>query len=126
MEAKELRIGNWIAESGKPQQVTSIALAEPWYLGITHTPNSIGVTHGNNLEPIPLTVEHLRHNDFRSELRQFWKQGVCIIFDNGEFYFLNYQLWHDGSYIETKVEIRYFHQLQNLYFALTGNELTFK
>jgi hypothetical protein len=105
MEAKELRIGNWVKQPEGFNQVYSI------------DPDLIDQFQ---LEPIPLTEEWLMR--FGSQ-----KRGQEIHLD----YFTLYDgqgSWtvNDNSAPYTIAVIEYVHQLQNLYFALTGKELEIK
>jgi hypothetical protein len=82
----------------------------------------------NELEPIILTVEILQRLGFEEKSglltsKHFEKGGLELKF-NGE-YFERVSI----STSQTKVSgfpVRYFHQLQNLYFAWTGEELEIK
>lgn len=66
-----------------------------------------------DVTPIPLTEEWL--------LKWFGEDGVgCYAEENNMVeLFLN-----NGDYLIPKNRLQYVHQLQNLYFALTGEELT--
>lgn len=79
----------------------------------------------NKLKPIKLTDEILIKYGF---------QKGCLILELNEYWFLGYdtQLYlqverqPEGKYIIERIpfpNIKHLHQLQNLYFALTGNEL---
>jgi hypothetical protein len=75
-----------------------------------------------NYNPIPLTEEWLLKfgakelNAKRGILKEFVLKTVRIEMSNsGNFYYKN-----------SKLILESVHQLQNLYFALTGKELTFK
>lgn len=105
IQANELRIGNWV-KSNIYQQVTVEIL--DWLSNDRHNHDS--------LQPIPLTPEILEKCGFvRNELMA--KHNTVI--------------WY-GDHIGVKgilgvvkpCECGYLHQLQNLYFALTGEELT--
>jgi hypothetical protein len=109
MKASELRIGNWIYNNAikANQQVT------------VHTLVNM-VEFDAQYEPIPLTEEWLAD-----------KTGYSVVF-------LDSNLWvskkNDGNFYTTddfddKISfypIYHVHQLQNLYFALTGEELELK
>jgi hypothetical protein len=80
------------------------------------------------LEPIRLTPEILENSNFEEKNGLFSPKHV----ENGEL-----QLRFNGDYYEriliTKMNttvfelpVKYFHQLQNLYFALSGHELETK
>ena len=111
MEATELRIGNWILN------------------GIGEKFQANGETIGNfmagqmvlgNFNPIPLTEEWLLKLGFRKMVTQdkhptFLREGIH---------------WNDGIIYVSQLgflnHIKSVHQLQNLYHALTGKELTLK
>ena len=108
MKASELRIGNWIDEQGIENQVTDLT----WRHGEFETNGTMLV----ECEPIPLTEDWLKRFGWEKskESSYFWE-------DN------NFTIWFDdyGLYIESyigKLRIKHVHQLQNLYFALTGEE----
>ena len=96
IDVRELRLGNWISYKGKYEKVYAILNSDE-----------------RMADGIPLTPELLEK---------------CVLLKNGEFpdieYFsvMNGSLFFEGNY--TAVDIKYLHQLQNIYFALTGNELT--
>ena len=111
MKATELRIGNWVKLDlvGTQNQVTQI-LQKGVNCG------SIGVLY-EMIKPIPLTEEWLeRFGWVKSKDRSyFWHDS-------------NLSLWFNdnGLFIESvggKLYIKHLHQLQNLYHALTGEEL---
>jgi len=123
MKANELRIGNYVYDTlGK---VNKIDLEAITYI--------IRETH-NQVKPIPLTEEWLLKFDME------FTDGFS---SSRKLYLNNYE--NDISKItyspkerllrlsngDTKgtmliPHVKYVHQLQNLYFALTGEELTFK
>ena len=122
MKANELRIGNMINSYGKDRLMehndfsvfalyeskkeeppyNPIPLTEEWLLkfGFKRSPanNSIYL-------PVPELKAEIHYEMFR-------KQLVCVLYCS------------TGSFIPN--DIKYVHQLQNLYFALTGEELTIK
>lgn len=128
IQASELRIGNWIEEKvlGKIR-VHEIMHASVWVLAITLTKErkteetryKISI---NDIEPIPLTPKILKKCGFvkHGERHMAIKHVIgfhiadmqCQIFDGECFSSL--------TYIES---VKYLHQLQNLYFALTNKEL---
>lgn len=77
----------------------------------------------DDFEPISLTEEWLLKFGFKneSENRQYClgKKDLLINLDNG-FYFSE---WNGNWIIHKGIEIKYVHQLQNLYFSLMGEEL---
>ena len=111
MKANELRIGNIVYANN---------------VG-THPSNSYLESHtiadGKDIEnamwyfPILLTEEWLlkfgfKRKHFECDLRQWWYNGFYVSDLNGLY--------------ARNVLLKYVHQLQNLYFALTGEELTIK
>jgi len=119
MKAQELRIGNWVWLKCHhyPVQVTQIFM---------YHDNSIWIGtdlhEGEKLKdysPIPLTKEWLIKFGFETDGITFWKSKLDVgSFKGGVFYYLP----HGLSGVRG-IEIKYVHSLQNLYFALTGEEL---
>lgn len=105
MNASELRIGNHILKNGVQSELTVELFLE--YLRYT-TP----------FDPIQLTEEWLVKFGFDND-QVLLVRGLIMK------YSFTYQIIELIRY-ETLVdfEIEYVHQLQNLYFALTGEELT--
>lgn len=116
MDAKELRIGNWV-HTGSFH--ISKLQGHHQYLPEWHK-------YAFKFEPIPLTEEWLERFGFEYDENDDWfvfesnkevsfsmdKNGVMYYFGNLE------PLW-----VDILSKIKYVHQLQNLYFALTGEEL---
>jgi hypothetical protein len=104
MKATEVRVGNWATNSnGDIFQIDTGAFF---------------LLHQNkewDIKPIILTEEWLL------------KLGFDINIPYGWFY-RGFKLNKNFSYelIGDAIKIKYVHQLQNLYFALTGEELTIK
>lgn len=116
MEAKELRIGNYINVDSIPyEQVTQIFTD-----GVVTEAYEI-VNSWNDIEPIPLTEEWLLKFGFE-------KDTYNNEFELGEYTLYKYPdewaLSVDFNNVEVAF-IHYVHQLQNLYHAL-GEELTIK
>jgi hypothetical protein len=110
MKANELRIGNWITEfttahpNGKNIQLDWISRDDDF----------------ENCRAIPLTPEILEKCGFETPDGYIdtvkYKDGVMIDFNRGKY------LLRENN----RIEIKYLHQLQNLYFSLTGEELEVK
>ena len=124
MTAKELRIGNYFFIGGLDRyvKVSSVFLS---HFKCTDENGIDFNNHQNNIKPIELTEEILLKCGF--ELK-----GIIFRINNGfdNQFDINYSLSRDMFYyysskygIYTEVEIKYLHQLQNLYFALTNEEL---
>ena len=131
MKASDLRIGNYYNYYDE----TCVG----YLLGISYSsfsPNStklaLSVEGGgwtqveelDDIKPIPLTEEWLLKYGFK----QYETVGIKTHnYIKGNFKFNSAVLWdaeYKGIHIENK--ILYVHQLQNLYFVLTGEELTLK
>jgi hypothetical protein len=129
MDAKELRIGNWIMDRGnKEWQInhwensTKVSAKEP-IIGICDFTKKPIYGHPlteevDFLKPIELTYQWLDKLGF-----EFKDAG-----DFGHYYSLeDFDLNQDYQPINFDCdEIKYVHQLQNVYFALTGQELEIK
>jgi hypothetical protein len=109
MKVNELRIGNWFIPfmfNGEELEARPIRAME--FLALSQNP------HWG--KPIPLTEEWLLKFGFDDLGTYGYGRGnfhICL--HENEFYFpIN----------NRKVFIKHVHQLQNLYFALTGEELT--
>lgn len=123
MEAKELRIGNLVGYKDYALEVGSLNVHD---------------TEFKELKPIPLTEEWLLKFGF--ELCEIVTNENITVFPSIKNTFHLYHKdvdheWFDIS-VNTRVnkiytnhtleriEIKHVHQLQNLYFALTGEELS--
>jgi hypothetical protein len=116
MKASELRIGNSI------MQDEDFVFVTYWRLKLIEDGVLI-------YKPIPLTEEWLLKLGFKYKE---WDNHFII--KNGD-YFNSIKKYDDGWRYNTDeseatcyylTTIKYVHQLQNLYFALTGEELTIK
>jgi len=132
MKANELRIGNYIESYGNNHKITEIffGLVEfEEYLISTEE----GITFEiDELKPIPLTEDLLLRFGFEKRLYK-WNDGSesdDLFIQNS--YFIGI---HDGyntisrlyrNEYQFLMNIESIHQLQNLYFALTGRELEIK
>jgi len=135
IKATELRLGNYVRckiYNGNKDVVIPFVWQEAKYIHL--------------FEPIPLTEEWLKRFGFESRLinNAFnewytmctppnYKREFALCFRFGEYrdvprdqYTSN--AWHAwmSSGDSHSFNIQYIHQLQNLYFALTGQELTLK
>jgi hypothetical protein len=114
IQANELRIDNWyLLENPMSSEPPKPYRFETW------TTATDFIAYG---QPIPLTPEILEKSSFKQSHRK-----------DGEWYRLGLDIWEvDGGrsgfvmrYGSAfhRAELRYVHQLQNLYFVLTGTEL---
>jgi len=135
MKATELRIGNYInGMTGKMYEtITSIDQGRV----STDNENSYNINH---VEPIPLTEEWLLRLGFKLcdickdfgglEMPYYANNAVLLFFNSNRTkyelsdYYIGYGSMRSGKYHVVAFKwIKYVHQLQNLYFALTGEEL---
>lgn len=126
MKASELRIGNIFLEEVRGQKQEFIITA---INSITHTAIDVddNITSIDYLIPIPLTEEWLLKFGFD---RPFAPPIYEIVTANLDKRFRIHKVgeksWMLGYYESITASIEYVHQLQNLYFALTGEELEIK
>ena len=113
----ELRIGNLVTDKwsvGKyPFKIVSLGKTICHYFG--HQKFSAKY---EDLEPIPLNKEWLLKFGFEKD-----NELNFVKFSFKVHFWSNYNSYMYG-WIGGNIEIKYVHQLQNLYFALTGEELT--
>ena len=121
MKANELRIGNLVysKETNQIQKITGLTDENPFINAIT-----FDYINYDEIEAIPITEEWLL---------KFGFDKSCMFYrlESEKFYF-SYNSMHpkfeiqynsrDG-HILFPVDLTYLHQLQNLYFALTNEEL---
>jgi hypothetical protein len=119
MEAKELRIGNWVLNDRVKNTVISI------------NENAVGLLtlQGNHIsgrieliQPIPLTEEWLLKFGFDGYDKAINDNLITI---KGETALIWGELGSTYSHA-FHAPCKYVHQLQNLYYALTGTELEIK
>lgn len=111
MNAKELRIGNYIWNTyGFLQTITAEDI-----LDLSNYSN-FKPERCQYFTPIPLTEEWLLKLGFQKEAPYFYLDPLKIH---------NNTVWYAKELI-SEINIHYIHQLQNLYFALTEKELEIK
>jgi hypothetical protein len=124
LKANELRIGNFVLDdtSDNVMIVSRIENKDytEWNSGDKYNIYCLkfgtkGYYEGN-FKPIPLTKEWLKKFGFKKERGESYKLGK---------YQLYYLLYYEG-YKVGELTIKYVHQLQNIYFASSGEELTIK
>lgn len=109
MKANELRIGNYVLDS-EGGQVTEVM------------PSDFSITVCTYLEPIPLTEEWLIKFGFYYN-KSF--EHYQLVYDNGSVLIIEKSIraWIWKFNKVQSIKLQHVHQLQNLYFALTGEEL---
>ena len=123
MKAKELRIGNYALDPSEENDIVQLVAIYPdetmeWdgWNGFTSL----------KMEPIPLDRKWLKKFGFKKEKKNsnnyFSGNFEFMIQDDIDSF--HYFLHAEETGVKFWItEIQYVHQLQNLYFALTGQEL---
>ena len=119
MRVAELRIGNWVYNSTTKNKMQVYPMMIPQLYTIEKENGSLG---DSNIKPIPLTEEILLKcgfvkDDFSKTYVRYSIGNFNIIHDTDKDIFIC-----DGIKY-TLVCVEYLHQLQNLYYVLTGEEL---
>jgi hypothetical protein len=120
MNANELRIGNLVFMSREK---------EPKYKGYHgRVFNFDLIDYIEHLHPIPLAEDWLLKFGFYETTKEHYVSGLYTLNKPDGFYINKETMCYcDIDYEGTtndRIKIQYVHQLQNLYFALTGEELT--
>jgi len=132
MNVKELRIGNIVSVRGEPRKVNSLSSApRSERISTTIKGCSFAECHFSEQEitPIPLTEECLINLGFAplSESDHGVRMSVNSLDElNWSRHGPRLIYQTKGSGFSRDYEIKYVHQLQNLYFSLTGKELEVK
>jgi len=108
MKANELRIGNYVKQENQTNTND--------YWKIRHLSETDNL---DNLEPIPLTEQWLKDFGFQEMFPSCFKKKEWKVnfMPDGIIYFLQWNTFNRLA------EIKYVHQLQNIYFAVTELEL---
>ena len=130
MKANELRIGNYYKDKHCIGSIVGydLFMFEGYCLGVRHIKNSFC----ESWEPIPLTEQWLKDFKFRYYKSHFnsWElNGVSVYWPEHKKNEKHFTVWvgrnrEDGQWVKLELKLYHVHQLQNLYFALTGKELT--
>ncbi|MDH5570388.1 MAG: hypothetical protein OEY89_01405 [Gammaproteobacteria bacterium] len=131
MNAKELRIGNWVDWDGRLTQIKEgsdidyyinkgvkpIPLTEEWLVkfGSPKSVSAIGLIPRTKLPYKNYKTLNIKNN------KETWLYSLD---EKLLMIFTDYKSRLGGNYeMERCLKIQYVHSLQNLYFALTGEEL---
>lgn len=130
IKANELRVGNWVNRNDLDgvYTVRSVCIDRVHPINLIERDSVKNINWAcecalSELEPIPLTPEILEKAGFEED-----KLHECYVIWNSvsnvaiEFFDNQLQLVGQNS-AEEIGHIKHLHQLQNLYFALTGEEL---
>ena len=129
MKSSELRIGNYL--NGKQGPVAVSEIRENNCVKIYD--NASSFTVGTCLPFIPLTEEWLLKFGFVKREGERWcdtheEFEECVYYNLNllELHYNSESGYYTDNSFEHELKLKYVHQLQNLYFALTGEELTLK
>jgi hypothetical protein len=113
IDVRELRVGNLLYNERTVVTIDARSIFDIW-------------DKSEKYEPIPLSQSWLKRfgfeiaeNSYFKGVFNIWVNNICIhqdTFDVTVFSLYNYN--------DTKVYIQYIHQLQNIFFALRGEEIT--
>jgi len=140
MKASELRIGNLVKYMDEYLPVFAIdsekELKEYDLIGVVTLPTfwngrrmSCQGRWINQVDPIELTEELLLKFGFEVENSFAYSTGEEVAYNVFSKSFFTYNSIQDNWWLNNwvmKIQPKYVHELQNLYFALTGEELTIK
>jgi hypothetical protein len=132
MKANELRIGNlvkcnFLGNTYKDRNpyfgsnIFSIYSACKDFVKLDLGHNALQKVEILEIKPIPLTEEWLLKFGFDKK----GNKGKLNVILSGNFGYKNGKTYFN-SWVILESQPKYVHQLQNIYFALTGEELTFK
>ena len=122
MDARELRIGNYLMEG----KVLSINLGSV----VTYKPGDMYTTlHPEEFSPIPLSEEWLFKFGFeKADFYGNFKVKAGDYYHSVKYY--DGECVYSNDYSDADcyavASIHYVHQLQNIYYSLTSEELTIK
>ena len=120
MKATELRIGNWFYSNCKGRN----EWVEKHHFSASYIDGKDSYYLENCAEPIPLTEEWLVK--FGIMQNTWFEDGSYMIKEDRGF---GWEMYVRNAVKTKRISFAYFkhvHQLQNLYFALTGQELELK
>lgn len=126
MKASELRIGNYIKKDGGALwRVSGVFLGNDTVVVVT---DDVHFTLPlSEFSPIPITEEWLLKFGFEIKGIANYVTIDFTTYQKGRV-IVNDANWidYDGNWLDMDYKLEYAHQLQNLYFALTGEELIMK
>ena len=113
LKANELRIGNFINKNEQVVEITKrIIFVKP--MG----KDNMSIYRDFQLKPIPLTEQWLKDLGFKNVNLNAWRiKGLP------DFELINDIFYSPDHLLMWFPEIKYIHQLQNIYQSLTGKEL---
>lgn len=129
IDAKDLRISNLVLHNGQIDEVYAIhyqdAQMQPYKVFLQNGRNRMGVSL-LDIYPIPLTPEILEKCGFEKQDNRWYKLNICEDYINLYFESLaKAELSISGLGMKLP-HIEHLHQLQNLIYSLTKQELEYK
>jgi len=115
IQANELRIGNYYIDI--TDELRELSGYELWQMTVKENKGNLGIME---YQPVPITQQRLIDLGFEDIGGHEYILGNALMLDNA---YTDKGVWnfvYENSYI---TEFNYIHQLQNLYFAITGKEL---
>ena len=115
IQANEIRIGNYIADIWTPNglfKVTELRKDKIFY-------GNCFKAKYDDIRPIPLTEEILLKAGFEKDIESLFYRNSFIIAKTKT----RWAFYHNGLTGGELARIDYIHELQNLIFALTGEEI---
>lgn len=132
IKAGDIMLNNWFHVNGYPMYVDSI-FRDTVYLEFEGNEGDVWEENIKDLKPIPLTEDILLKAGFGEKDDQYYliiQTGVSSNAVYFEFEIVNGDvfgsMWIDKETENTRkifLEVKYVHQLQNLLFILSGNQL---
>tara|TARA_R110000737_G_scaffold107903_1_gene140536 strand:- start:39 stop:440 length:402 start_codon:yes stop_codon:yes gene_type:complete len=133
MEAKELRIGNYVNNEQRTEVIDAI---DPYrvqcHLLSDKTRETLYEVPLQFIKPILLTEDWLLKFGFEKNEDDYNFKGFCLEDRNADPFLPeqrklqlkdSFGVWRNNHFL---TNIKHLHQLQNLYFALTNDELIIK
>src|SRR6185437_5636853 len=130
IEAKDLRIGNWVLDQDNIPCKISVLYSEQknkfegWDVlkrcYEIELPNLDSIYLSDTIEPIPLTKRYFIECGFKyghGKFNEWWEYGELRVYREIG---VKKNLFEESFH---KARVSYVHQLQNLYYALTNKEL---
>jgi hypothetical protein len=128
MNVKELRIGNLVSDKYQ-NQIREVVSISDYECELFHTNIRDYKVRTEILKPIPLTEEWLLRFGFVKDPMHYWEipknEFITILQEDYDDCILFHPIKLNGI-VEKGVNLKYVHQLQNIYFSLTNEELTIK
>lgn len=121
MKVNEIRIGNYVKYNGVWAKVYSIIgpYPESEYVRVELDCNGLITTKLSHIQGIELTPEIVQEFGFKKVMKRIFEKGSYMVSDIFGWQFNTAGL--NDSRLLTK--INYLHELQNIYYALTKEEL---